>query len=224
MASTELWLVRHGESIANLAAGAAEAAGADVIDTPFRDADVPLSDLGQRQAAALGDWIAARELPPDAVWASSYLRAQQTAAIALAEAHLATPIRVDERLRDRELGVFDGLTIAGITRRYPEEAERLQRLGKFYHRPPGGESWVDVIARVRDYLRDVDSSGAQRALITAHDVVVLQFIYVCLGLTERQVLDFATANTVANASVTVLRRESLVEPWVMITFADDSHL
>ena len=52
-----LWLVRHGESAGNVARDAAEAAGHPVIDIPTRDADVPLSALGERQARALGDWF-----------------------------------------------------------------------------------------------------------------------------------------------------------------------
>ena len=41
----ELWLVRHGESVGNVAATAAEAARAEMIELASRDADVPLSEL-----------------------------------------------------------------------------------------------------------------------------------------------------------------------------------
>ena len=58
MTVTELWLVRHGESIANVAATRAEREGLDVIPIDIRDADVPLSDVGREQAAALADWMA----------------------------------------------------------------------------------------------------------------------------------------------------------------------
>ena len=94
MAAHELWLVRHGESVANLAATAAEAAGLDVVTVDLRDADVPLSEAGEEQAAALGEWLAS--LPdserPTSAWASSYLRARQTAQIALEPFGGAVPI------------------------------------------------------------------------------------------------------------------------------------
>ena len=80
-----LWIVRHGESAGNVARDAAEAAGHAVIDIPMRDADVPLSALGERQAQALGRWFA-RQPPqeqPTVILASPYKRARQTAAIAL---------------------------------------------------------------------------------------------------------------------------------------------
>ena len=53
-----MWIVRHGESAGNVARDAAEAAGHAIIDIPTRDVDVPLSPLGERQAAALGRWFA----------------------------------------------------------------------------------------------------------------------------------------------------------------------
>ena len=52
MALQELLLVRHGESVGNVAATAAELAGAEAIALGIRDADVPLSDTGVEQAQA----------------------------------------------------------------------------------------------------------------------------------------------------------------------------
>ncbi|MEE3921664.1 histidine phosphatase family protein [Micromonospora sp. BRA006-A] len=91
---------------------------------------------------------------------SPYLRAVRTAELALDGTGI--PASVDERLRDRELGVLDGLTAHGVTRRHPEEAQRRTRLGKFYYRPPGGESWTDVALRLRALLGDLrrDHEGA----------------------------------------------------------------
>ena len=86
------------------------------------------------------------------VLASTYLRAQQTATAIVEAGGLRGAISrsvVDERLREREFGILDRLTRAGIESRYPEQAEARRRLGKFYHRPPGGESWCDVILRLR---------------------------------------------------------------------------
>ena len=54
----KLWIVRHGQSAGNVAHDAADEAGLAVIDIDLRDVDVPLSELGQRQAAALGRWFA----------------------------------------------------------------------------------------------------------------------------------------------------------------------
>ena len=73
MAVQEIWLVRHGESLANVAAARAEAAGDDVIDVEYRDADVPLSPLGEAQSRSLGQELADRGIDAkvdDATWAN----------------------------------------------------------------------------------------------------------------------------------------------------------
>jgi len=230
MGATEIWLVRHGESLANVAATAAERAGHDTITVDARDADVRLSGLGERQARALGEWLTDNSSPgsPSSVWSSSYYRAHQTVSIALDTAGLDLPVAVDDRLRDRELGILDLLTSHGVKTTYPEESARRDWLGKFYYRPPGGESWADVALRVRSFLRDLDDepddeiSGA--VLIAAHDAVVMLFLYVCLGLTEKELLHFAHTNTVTNASVTRLSRASGRGSWTLEVFAHEDHL
>lgn len=225
MTATQLWLVRHGESTANVLATEAQRAGLEAIAVTHRDADVPLSDAGMQQAEALGNWLAAVDGTPDAVWSSPYLRAQQTISIAMQVSGLEHPILVDERLRDRELGILDALTSHGVDVRLPDEAARRRWLGKFYYRPPGGESWTDVVLRVRSFLRDVDStSGDGPILVAAHDAVVMVFLYVCLGWSEQELLDFIGSHTVLNASVTRLSREPGSSRWTLDVFSHDDHL
>ncbi|QWS33521.1 histidine phosphatase family protein [Curtobacterium aetherium] len=228
MSVTEIWLVRHGESTANVAAARAEAEGADVVEVDHRDADVPLSPLGEEQSRALGTELADRGVDdvPVALWVSPYRRAQQTIGLALEAGGLAEPPRrVDERLRDRELGVLDRLTRTGSANLHPDEEQRRQWLGKYYHRPAGGESWVDVMLRLRSLLADVDRiEDADRLLVAAHDAVVMLVIAVCLDLDEPALMDFAATHTVANASLTRLRRERAGGPWTLEEFSGTGHL
>src|SRR6478672_7143008 len=83
-----LWIVRHGESAGNVARDAAEAAGLPLIDIAERDVDVPLSELGRRQARALGAWFAQRreDERPTVVLSSPYARALETTSLILASA------------------------------------------------------------------------------------------------------------------------------------------
>ena len=157
----KLWLVRHGQSQGNVARDAAHEAGAHEIDIDLRDVDVPLSALGIEQAKAAGRWFAA--LPaderPELLLSSPYVRAKQTAEFICKQGALSggpALTIVDERLREREFGIFDRLTTAGIRHRFPEEAAHRRLLGKFYHRPPGGESWADVILRLRSMLNTIN--------------------------------------------------------------------
>ena len=205
-----LWVVRHGESAGNVARDAAEAAGDERLDLTHRDVDVPLSDLGRRQAAALGRWTAQQpsDQQPTVVWCSPYVRARQSAEIALETAGLDLPLVLDERLREREFGVLDGLTRKGITAQYPEESERRAAIGKFYHRPPGGESWVDVAQRLRAVLDEIriDARG-ERVFVMAHQVVVLLVRYVVEGMDEATVLGIDREGEVANCSVTAYEHD-----------------
>jgi broad specificity phosphatase PhoE len=206
-----LWVVRHGESAGNVARDTAEAHGHERLDLSHRDVDVPLSELGERQARALGRWIADQpeDQRPTVLWTSPYVRARQTAEIALQTAGLDLPRVVDERLREREFGVLDGLTRRGITAQFPEESARRAAIGKFYHRPPGGESWTDVLQRLRAVLDDIrlDADG-ERVLLMAHQVVVLLTRYVLEGMDEQQVLALDAEAEVLNCAVTSYRYDA----------------
>ena len=196
------WLgaIRHGQSEGNVAAQRAEASGAERVDLELPDAEVPLTATGREQSAAIGRWLAG--LPagqrPDVVVASPFRRAEQTAAVAVAavaatsSAGAALPLRVDERLRDREVGVLDRLTHRGIAARQPEEAARRRRLGRFYYRPSGGESWADVALRVRSALGDLRREYPdRRVLLVTHDVVLLLLRYIVEGLSVDRLMELA---------------------------------
>lgn len=202
-----LWLVRHGQSQGNLARDAADEARAHEIGIDIRDVDVPLSALGKTQAEAAGRWFAA--LPsderPEIILSSPYVRARQTAEIICEQGALASGPRrtiIDERLREREFGIFDRLTTAGIRHRFPEEAAHRRRLGKFYHRPPGGESWADVILRLRSMLNTINLHYCdRRVLVVCHQVVVLCFRYILEELDEDAILDIDKQADIANCGI-----------------------
>jgi probable phosphoglycerate mutase len=201
-----LGVVRHGQSTGNVIAQDSESGGLEAIDIPERDADVPLSELGREQAAAVGRWLTAR-VPgdrPELAVVSSYRRARQTAEIALAGTGI--PMMVDERLRDRELGVLDLLTSHGVDIRQPAEAARRRRLGKFYYRPPGGEAWTDVLLRLRSLLLELrQEHPAGRVLWFAHEATVLLVRYLAEGLDEEQLMTIAHSARIANCSISSWR-------------------
>jgi len=202
-----LWLVRHGQSQGNVARDAADEAGAHEIDINMRDVDVPLSTLGVEQAKAAGRWFAAlpRNDRPEIILSSPYVRAKQTAEIICNEGALAggkAKTLIDERLREREFGIFDRLTTLGIRERFPQEAAHRRRLGKFYHRPPGGESWADVILRLRSMLNTINLHYCdKRVLIVCHQVVVLCFRYILEELDEAAILGIDKQAEVLNCGI-----------------------
>ena len=221
--STNIWpdllyIVRHGESAGNVAREAATLAGDRTIDIDMRDVDVPLSDLGIQQAEALGRWFATLtpEDTPNVILTSPYLRARHTAEIVAKSAGLSRDkftVVVDERLREKEFGVLDRLTKVGIEAYHPDQAEFRRLLGKFYHRPPGGESWCDVILRLRSAIEMISREYCgERVLLVGHSVVVLCMRYLIEHMTEEQILTIDRENEVANCSVTSYRYDSTAAP------------
>ncbi|MGH8810342.1 MAG: histidine phosphatase family protein, partial [Noviherbaspirillum sp.] len=204
----QLWIVRHGQSAGNIARDAAEATGLPMIDIATRDIDTPLSPLGERQAHALGDWFGRMrpEERPNVILCSPYVRARNSAQIVLEAAGIATGEATqvaDERLREMESGILDGLTRHGIVQKYPELYAQRAQLGKFYFRPPGGESWCDVILRLRSLLDTICCEyRRERVLIISHQVIVNCFRYLLERMDERQILDIDRAADVPNCSVT----------------------
>jgi broad specificity phosphatase PhoE len=202
-----LVLVRHGESVGNLADAEARERGADRLDLDARDADVELSDTGQKQADAVGRWLAKIDDDdrPTVVLSSPYRRAAETARRAVGD--LGLEVIYDERLRERDLGVFDGMTGHGIRSAYPDEAERRGKLGKFYYQPPSGESWSDVVLRVRQLLSDVrEAFDGAHVWLFSHQAVIMSFRYVLEGLTEEELLELDGSVTLGNASMTRYKR------------------
>ncbi|BCY06206.1 histidine phosphatase family protein [Actinoplanes sp. L3-i22] len=110
--------------------------------------DVPLNDLGRRQAAEAAALLAG--LRPDAIVASDLSRAADTAAALAALTGL--PVSHDERLRERSFGAWQGLTTAEVAARRPAEFARWRAGADVV----GGdvETLDDLGKRVCDGLQD----------------------------------------------------------------------
>ena len=120
-------------------------------------ADTRLSTAGRRQAVALGERLRDDEFV--AVLASDLAHAAETARIAFAPRGL--PILHDWRLRECDYGELSGAPLARVER---------ERARHAYDPFPGGESYADVVARVRSFLGDLGPRFADRrvALIGHH--------------------------------------------------------
>src|SRR5438874_2045957 len=206
----EIWLVRHGQSAGNVARDAAEAAAGLRVEIAERDVDVPLSELGRRQSQALASWFAA--LPPaqqpSVVLHSPYVRAAQTAELVMErlDREAMVAVHADERLREKEFGILDRLTVRGIADQYPDLYEQRRHVGKFYFRPPGGESWCDVILRLRSVLDTLTREyRGDRVLVVAHQVIVNCLRYLLERLDEERILAIDRLGDVPNCGITSYR-------------------
>ncbi|HEY1460137.1 MAG TPA: histidine phosphatase family protein [Casimicrobiaceae bacterium] len=164
--------------------------------------------LGERQSLALGRRFG--RLPagsqPDVVLCSPYLRARETATLLMDAAGMGRAVDLllpDERLREKEFGILDRLTKTGIAQHYPDLHAQRAHVGKFYFRPPGGESWCDVIFRLRSVIDTILLEHRdRRLLVVTHQVVVNGFRYLLEKLDEAQIMAIDRAADVPNWAVT----------------------
>jgi broad specificity phosphatase PhoE len=158
-----LVLVRHGESTW-------------VAEGRFQGRqDPPLSELGVRQAAMVADRLARRDdrtpLPiptgsPKRIWHSPLRRATQTAQVIAERQPTAVPLKPNDRLTEIAQGEWEGVLLADVQLRWPNELAAWRQTPARAH-APGGEPLVDAAERVRTCLAEIaasltpaDSSGA----------------------------------------------------------------
>jgi probable phosphoglycerate mutase len=187
--TTELWLIRHGETAWN-------------AQTRFQGhLDIPLNETGLRQAAQLGVRVGAlhREHPYAALVTSDLKRATQTADALTRHTGLSPVVRVG--LRERNYGFFSALTPPEMEAHHPEAFARWRARDVDFVIPEG-ESLSQLEARVVPELRALASQhrGA-RVLVVAHGGVLDSAYRAACGIP----LEHRRAHALHNASLNLVR-------------------
>jgi broad specificity phosphatase PhoE len=221
----ELLLVRHGRSVANDRKNAAKAAGLEPAWTDIqRDMDTPLTLFGQGQASALGlylgkqyptsgeGWVpgpgVSTNAPLDYIIMSPYVRTRQTTKLIVEGMGYSPEIVVDERIREIEFGIMDGIDRARFRKLYPDEAARRDRDGKYWYCPPGGENRPRVRDRIRLILDTLNRDYVgTRVLVVCHSVVVLAFRSLLERWGEEEYMKVDKEDDVVNCGLTRYVRE-----------------
>jgi broad specificity phosphatase PhoE len=177
--------------------------------------DLPLTDLGRRQAEALAERLEGREI--SVLYSSDLTRALETARIVGKRLGL-TPIP-DPRLREVDLGGWSGLTRAQVIARYPEEWERWGRGEDIDH--AGGESFAQFWERVSDFIEEIlRRHPGETVLAVTHGGVSRMLAGVLLGLDLREM--FTDLPPLVNTGIT----EALFcnDEAELLSWMDGSHL
>lgn len=155
MSITRLYLVRHGETLAN---------------REYRyigTRDEPLSTHGEVQAHQLADALSA--LPIMAVYSSPLQRTYLTA-LPIAERHSLKVQRIDD-LRECNFGQWEGLSRAEVLERSPEDRQRyLEWEHNTSIAPPGGESFETLQQRVVAAVDKLAQSHPDQAIVLVSHV------------------------------------------------------
>ncbi|MCH7484744.1 MAG: histidine phosphatase family protein [Chloroflexi bacterium] len=162
-----LFLVRHGETDhnrQNLALG---------------QEDVPLNEIGLRQAEALGRVMSGERLT--VVYASPLVRASRTAE-AIAKPH-GLEVVIEDGLIEMDVGEMDGMPLADVREKFPGFIERWLGPEGSNERMPGGERLVDVRERAGAALSViVKRHEGERVCLVAHNFVILSLLTQLMGL------------------------------------------
>jgi broad specificity phosphatase PhoE len=152
---TRLYLIRHGETLAN---------------REYRyigTRDDPLSEHGQTQALQLAEALS--ELPIAAVYSSPLQRTYHTA-LPIAARHGLKVQSVDD-LRECNFGTWEGLSRAEVLERSPEDNQRLREWEQNTSvAPPGGESFEALQRRVCAAVERLAQAHPDQAIVLVSHV------------------------------------------------------
>jgi broad specificity phosphatase PhoE len=144
--------------------------------------DSHLTDAGHEQAAEAAPVLAS--LAPDRLVSSDLRRAVDTAEVVGAACGL--PVKLDPRLRETHLGLWQGHTVAEIERDYPGAIAAWRSDPAWA--PPEGESRIDVVARSRPVVDELDAELAdsdgvsETVLLVAHGGLIAGLVTGLLDL------------------------------------------
>ena len=179
-------LVRHGESIMNK------------IETRLNmfcgALNVPLTEKGRMQAESImnSEYI----LSLDEVYSSDLIRAYETAKIMIQKTNLE--LKVDKRIRERSLRIFEGEFRDELEIKYPEyfkKEDQLKFRRDFVAKAPEGENYTEVCARIMDFFNEFDLSSDLNVGIVSHIHAIRCMLYLLLGLTKEEILKVAVPNS-----------------------------
>ena len=201
MKKTEIIFIRHGETEWNSQQRMQGHSNSD------------LSSVGQTQIQALGQWM--KNVPFDHIYSSDSLRAKQTAeAITQFSGH---ELKIDLRLREKNLGVFEGLTSEEARERHPEVFSLFKTAGSKYVIDEG-ESTQQLQDRALEIVDEIRiKHPKERVLLVTHGGLIRVVMKHSLGLS----LETPTRFLIRNTGVFRLVWE---DKWIVSQMGGVSHL
>ena len=201
MKETEIILIRHGETEWNSQKRMQGHSNSD------------LSEVGREQIQALGELM--KNVSFDHIYSSDSLRARQTAeAITQYSGHT---LQFDQRIREKNLGVFEGLTSTEAKERHPEIYRLFKTAGANYVIDEG-ESTQQLLERALEFIEEIRLRHPQeRVVMVTHGGVVRVLMKHALGLS----IDAPTRFIIKNTGIFGLIWN---ENWLVTQMGGVSHL
>lgn len=209
-----LVVVRHGRTLANVLT--ARPTSEHFYPVVGSDQALGLTETGVFQARKAGDrmaWLFPSRMPLAAIDCSTFLRTQITADLINRHLPYSVDIVSDARLSKRSYGEFWNITYAGVEALYPGEHKLYAEQGEFLYRPPGGENYPDLLARVNEYLEERVNPAVGNRCIVTHSVVCLAIEKAICGMSNEELLRRYNNHQVDNGEFTVYWRKGVGDSW-----------
>lgn len=182
--------------------------------------DLPLDRAGKEQADAAGRWLqACLEAGPElqGIMASDLERTRETAErVAAALGYAQQDVVFDSRLREINLGAWEGLSKAEVQEGFPGELERRGR-ELDTHRPKNAESFQDLQQRVCQAFEDIAARTTSLQIIVAHAGVNRTLLCSLLGMPLKHVFhlgqDYCAVNFLRRTPERWVVQHLNVLPW-----------
>ena len=198
---TKLVIVRHGESLFNL------------TRQYTGQTDVPLTEKGITQAKITAEYIL-QNYKIDEVYSSDLCRAIDTAR-PVAEP-LGLDIKTDNRLREINAGIWQGMYFADVREKYKEEYA-LYQSDRATQRTPGGEGLFDVQKRTLEAIDDISKTNdGKTVMIATHNGPLMTIS------TKLQGQSLNEAKSLSNNSITEIDYEN--GEYTIVKLGFDGHL
>lgn len=164
------FILRHGEALSNKK---------EIVSCWPEKFHSPLTQKGKKQIKSLIDTLKKEKI--DFIFSSDILRTMETAKII--GKGLGIEPQYDKRLREYNLGIFNGRPLAEVRRFFKNEEER------FKIRPPKGETYSEIKKRVSEFLKDIEKKYSNKTILIISHQIPLMFIEGELkGLSDKEIL------------------------------------
>lgn len=179
MSARTLFFVRHGQTEWN------------AEQRMQGQANSPLTPTGRKHARQSGQFLA--QFPIDFMYVSPLGRVQQT--LSCVQEYVDAPWENDERLREWHCGEWSGHLYKDLRHKWPEDWAKWQK-DRYRMRPPGGENYPDMFARVAPFIEGLGATKGEHIAILSHGMIGRIMISSLMGLQPGQTMRMRQANNV----------------------------
>ncbi len=165
------FILRHGEALSNKE---------HFISSFPEKRPSPLTEKGKKQSLKVAEKLKEKNI--DLIFSSDLQRCSKTAEIVGEK--LGIKPKYDKRLREYDIGIFNGEPIEKLVNFFKEEKER------FEIRPPQGENYKELIERMYDFIESIEKEHSDKnILIVSHQANLTLLEGKARGLTGEETLE-----------------------------------